>query len=104
MAITRRRPRMSIRMRNPVARTHIEAFHRPVRIEELHGRRLGFLFNGHVSAVKFWKQLEDQSAELYHPRSVTSLRKENTFAPAAVESEIAELKTRTELVVIGVGA
>jgi hypothetical protein len=54
--------------------------------------------------VKFWKQLEDLSAELYHPRSVTSLRKENTFAPAAAESEIAELKTRTELVVIGVGA
>jgi hypothetical protein len=95
---------MSIRMMNPVAWTHIEAFRRPVRIEELHGRRLGFLFNGHVSAVKFWKQFEDLSVELYHPRGVTSLRKENTFAPAAAESEIAQLKNRTELVVIGVGA
>ena len=95
---------MSIRMMNPVARTHSQAFRRPVRIEELHGRGLGFLFNGHVSAVKFWKQLEDLFAEIYHPRSIVSLRKENTFAPAAAESEIAKLKTCTELVVIGVGA
>lgn len=95
---------MSIRMMNPVAKPHREAFLRPVRIEELDGRRLGLLFNGHVSAVKFWKQLEDLFSELYHPRSVTSLRKENTFAPAAADGEIAELKTRTELVVIGVGA
>lgn len=95
---------MSIRMINPVAHPHGEAFRRPVRIEELHGRRLGFLFNGHVSAVTFWKQLEDLFAEIYHPRSVTSLRKENTFAPAAAESEITKLKTHTELVVIGVGA
>ena len=72
---------MSIRMMNPVAQSHIEAFRRPVRIEELHGRRLGFLFECHVSAVKFWKQLEDLVADIYHPRSVISLRKENTFAP-----------------------
>jgi hypothetical protein len=47
--------------------------------------------------------LEDQLTELYQPQSVTSLRKENTFAPAAAESEIARL-TRTDLVVVGVGA
>ena len=41
---------MSIRMMNPVAQTHSEALRRPVRIEEFHGRRLGLLFNGHVSA------------------------------------------------------
>jgi hypothetical protein len=91
-------------MMNPVAKPLGEAFRRPVRIEELHGQRLGLLFNGHVSAVKFWKHLEVIMSELYHPRSVASLRKENTFAPAAAEGEIAELKTRTEMVVIGVGA
>jgi len=95
---------MSFRMMNPVARPHGEAFRRAVRIEELHGRRLGFLFNGHVSAVKFWKHLEDLLAEFYHPQSVASLRKENTFAPAAAEGEIAQLKTRTDLAVVGVGA
>jgi len=95
---------MSIRMMNPVAKPHGEAFRGPVRIEELHGRRLGFLFNGHVSAVKFWKHLEVMLSGFYHPRSVASLRKENTFAPAAAEGEIAELKTRTDLVVVGVGA
>jgi hypothetical protein len=95
---------MSIRMMNPVAKPHREAFRRPVRIEELHGRQLGLLFNGHVSAVKFWKHLQDLLSELYHPRSVTSLRKENTFAPAAAQGEIAELTIRTELVLVGVGA
>ncbi len=95
---------MSIRMMNPVAKPHGEAIGSPVRIEELHGQRLGLLFNGHVSSVKFWKHLEVMLSELYHPRSVASLRKENTFAPAAAEGEIAELKTRTELALIGVGA
>jgi len=95
---------MSIRMMNPVAKPHGEAFRRPVPIEELHERRLGLLFNGHVSAVKFWKHLEARLSELYRPRSVDSLRKENTFAPAAAEGEIAELKTRTDRVVVGVGA
>ena len=94
---------MSIRMMNPVAQPYGEAFRGPIRIEELQGQRLGLLFNGHVSAVKFWGCLEDQLTELYEPQSVTSLRKENTFAPAAAEGEIAYL-TRTDLVVVGVGA
>jgi len=91
-------------MMNPVARPHGEAFRKPVLIEGLQGRRLGFLFNGHVSSVKFWKHLEERLSELYHPQSVASLRKENTFAPAAAEGEIAELKTRAEVAVVGVGA
>lgn len=95
---------MSIRMMNPVARPHGEAFRRPLPIEKLHGRRLGLLFNGHVSSVKFWSHLEATLSELYYPSSVASLRKENTFAPAAAAGEIAELKTQTELVVVGVGA
>ena len=94
---------MSIRMMNPVATPHGEAFRSPVRIEQLQGQRLGLLFNGHVSAVKFWVCLEDRLTELYQPQSVTSLRKENTFAPAAADSEIARL-TGTDLVVVGVGA
>jgi hypothetical protein len=94
---------MSIRMMNPVARPHGEALRNPVRVAELQGQRLGLLFNGHVSAVKFWAHLEDLFTELYRPQSVTSLRKENTFAPAAAESEIAQL-ARTDLVVVGVGA
>jgi len=95
---------MSIRIMNPVAQPQAEALRPPVRIEEIKGRKLGLLFNGHVSAVKFWKQLEVILSGLYHPRSVASLRKENTFAPAAAEGEIAELKTRADMVVIGVGA
>jgi hypothetical protein len=89
---------------NPVAQARREAYRRPVAIEVLHGRRFGFLFNGHVSAVKFWRNLEDRIAALYHPRSVISLRKENTFAPAAANGEIATLKVQSDLVVIGVGA
>jgi len=91
-------------MMNPVARPYGELFRSPARIEELSGQRLGLLFNGHVSAVKFWRHLEELFSELYRPRSVISLRKENTFAPAASEGEIAQLKNRTGLAVVGVGA
>jgi hypothetical protein len=100
---TRGGPKMTIRMMNPVARPHREPLRNPVRVAELQGQRLGLLFNGHVSAVNFWAHLEDLCRELYHPQSVTSLRKENTFAPAAAESEIAQL-ARTDLALVGVGA
>jgi len=95
---------MGFRILNPVGRPQSEASLRPHRIEELKGARLGLLFNGHVSSVKLWERLESFLTELYHPRSVISLRKENTFAPAAAEHEIAKLKAETDLVIAGVGA
>lgn len=95
---------MSIRMLNPVARSQAETSHQPARIEELQGQRLGLLFNGHVSSVKFWYHLEQLLTALYHPVSVISLRKENTFAPAAAETEIEKLGTAANIVFTGVGA
>ncbi len=95
---------MSIRMMNPVARPQAEVPREPVPIEELQGRRLGLLFNGHVSSVKFWSELERILSERYRPESVASLRKENTFAPAAGGGEIDRLRAEAEVVIVGVGA
>jgi hypothetical protein len=95
---------MSIRMMNPVARPQAEAPREAVPVEELHGRRLGLLFNGHVSSVRFWSELERILSERYHPQSVASLRKENTFAPAAAGGEIERLRAEAEVAIVGVGA
>ena len=95
---------MSIRIMNPVARPQAEAPREPVPVEELRGRRLGLLFNGHVSSVRFWRQLEQILLERYRPQRVASLRKENTFAPAADGGEIERLRAEAEVVITGVGA
>lgn len=95
---------MAFRILNPVARPQREASLRPHRIEELKDRTLGLLFNGHVSSIRFWEELEKFLTAVYRPRSVISLRKENTFAPAAAEVEIAKLRAESSLVITGVGA
>lgn len=95
---------MGIRILNPVAKPQMEVSRRPLRIKELRGQRLGLLFNGHVSSVKFWRHLEASLSELYRPASVLSLRKENTFAPAAAQGEISKIAGLADVAITGVGA
>ncbi|MFQ5852910.1 MAG: hypothetical protein ACE5JU_20310 [Candidatus Binatia bacterium] len=95
---------MSIRIMNPVARPQAETARPPVRIERVRGQRFGLLFNGHVSAVNFWRHFERHLSKLYQPLAVISVRKENTFAPAADESELTNLEGKSDLLLTGVGA
>ena len=88
---------------NPVGKVYEEAPRPPLPIEEVRGRRLGFLFNGHVSSVAFWREVERLLREEYEPTQVTSVRKENTFAPAP-RPQVEEVAAASDLAVVGVGA
>jgi hypothetical protein len=66
------------------------------------GKKLAFLFNGHVSVLPFWRQLEKAVDERCDPSQVLKVVKPNTFAPAT-QGNIAEL-SGADLALVGVCA
>jgi hypothetical protein len=70
---------------------------------ELEGKRIGYIFNQHTSALAFWKAFEAEVGARYTPASVHRIYKTNTWAQAP-KSEIERLADATDFAVIGVGA
>jgi hypothetical protein len=66
------------------------------------GSRVAFLFNGHVSVLPFWKNLEQEIMLRCEPESISKVVKPNTFAPASA-SDIQELSS-SDLALVGVCA
>ncbi len=74
------------------------------RILENHvGKRVGFIFNMHTSAIAFWQTLESEVDRLFKPVAMQRIYKENTWAPAA-DSEVDRLVRETDYILVGVGA
>ena len=66
------------------------------------GGNVVFLFNGHVSVLPFWKNLEEEINSRCEPDSTNTVIKPNTFAPAGA-STIQEL-SGADLALVGVCA
>ena len=49
---------------------------------ELGGSKIAFLFNGHVSVLPFWKNLEEEIKTRFEPSDTITVIKPNTFSPA----------------------
>ena len=49
---------------------------------ELGGSKIAFLFNGHVSAIPFWRNLEEEIKTRFDPADTVTVIKPDTFAPA----------------------
>ena len=94
---------MAIQMFDPVG--EVEALRRqPLRIlETLNGRRVGCVFNQHVSALAFWKALEAEIEKTLAPSHIERVYKANTWAPAPrVDAD--RVLAETDYVLVGVGA
>ncbi len=87
--------------------------HSPIGIEASHtkdlvpladprGNNVAFLFNGHVSVVPFWRQLEAELKLRCEPGSTTTVVKPNTFAPASADD--IEKLAKADLALVGVCA
>ena len=94
---------MTIELFDPVG--EVETVERqPARIlETLNGRRVGCVFNQHVSAIAFWKALESELEKIYRPWNVSRVYKANTWAPAP-RADANRLLVETDYVLVGVGA
>ncbi|HYC48068.1 MAG TPA: hypothetical protein VED01_21555 [Burkholderiales bacterium] len=72
-------------------------------LEVLAGRKVGFVFNQHVSAVAFWDAFEKAVETRHAPAHVARLYKpaHSVTAPLA---DIERLATETDYALVGVGA
>ncbi len=72
-------------------------------LETVAGKRAGFIFNQHVSALTFWKAMETQLETTLKPAHVYRVYKANTWA-SAPKAEVDRLIQETDYAVVGVGA
>ena len=94
---------MSIELFDPVG--EVETVQRqPQRaLESLTGKRVGCVFNQHVSAIAFWKAMETELQTTLNPSSISRVYKANTWAPAP-KADANRLLEETDYVLVGVGA
>lgn len=72
-------------------------------LNELKGKRIGYIFNQHTSALAFWKAFEAEVEATLCPSSVHRVYKSNTWAQAP-GADIERLVAETDYALIGVGA
>jgi hypothetical protein len=94
---------MTIQLFDPVG--EVEAVERkPARLlETLNGRRVGYVFNQHVSAIAFWKSMESEIEATLAPSSALRIYKSNTWAPAP-RADANRVLEEVDYVLVGVGA
>ena len=94
---------MTIQLFDPVG--EVEAVERkPARIlETLNGRRVGYVFNQHVSAIAFWKAMETEIEHTLRPSAASRIYKSNTWAPAP-RADANRVLEEVDYVLVGVGA
>ena len=66
------------------------------------GGKVAFLFNGHVSVLPFWNNLESEIKSGLEPTETMQIIKPNTFAPAS--SEDIDSLSSADLAIVGVCA
>ena len=94
---------MTIELFDPVG--EVETVQRqPTRVlETLRGRRVGCVFNQHVSAIAFWKAMEGELEKTLAPSAISRVYKSNTWAPAP-RADANRVLAETDYVLVGVGA
>ena len=94
---------MTIQLFDPVGEVEVVS-RQPTRIlETLNGRRVGCVFNQHVSAIAFWKAMESEIEATIRPSSDLRVYKSNTWAPAP-RADANRVIAETDYVLVGVGA
>ena len=94
---------MAIELFDPVGEVEVAARQPERLLETLSGRRFGCIFNGHVSALTFWKTLEAEIGKRFAPQGGHRIHKANTWAPAP-RDEVAKLIAQSDYALVGVGA
>ena len=94
---------MSILLFDPVCETEAVKRQTELKLDSLRGKKVGYIFNQHYSALTFWKTLEQEIDRELNPSAVHRVYKTNTFAPAH-QAEVEQLIRRTDYALVGVGA
>jgi len=94
---------MAIELLDPVG--DVEAVTRADErvLDTLAGKRVGYIFNQHTSALVFWRALEREIEARLAPAGTHRVYKVNTWA-SAPNDEVARLVQATDYALVGVGA
>lgn len=74
-----------------------------VKVDTLYERNVGFIFDGHYTAVDFWASFTKTIGSELHPLKTTSELKPNVGAPSTPEM-LERVLSQSDLVVVGVAA
>ena len=94
---------MSIELFDPVGDAETLQRHTERALQTLVGKKIGCVFNQHVSALAFWKALESEIEKTLKPARIFRIHKSNTWAPAP-RADANRLLQETDYAVVGVGA
>lgn len=94
---------MSIELYDPVGEVFLPETVPQRVLGTLAGKRVGLVFNQHVSSLAFWKALEAEIAATLSPADMVRVYKTNTWAPAP-RADAARLIEASDYVLVGVGA
>ena len=94
---------MTIRLLDPTGTVARVERREELPLDELKGKRVGYIFNQHKSGLAFWAALEEQIEKQFKPASVVRIYKENTWAPAP-KAEMAQLIEEIDYALVGLAA
>ena len=94
---------MTIQLFDPVCEPEVIQRRAERKLESLKGKKVGYIFNQHKSAVTFWATLEKEIEKTYGWSDAHRVYKANTWA-SAPKAEIEELGENSDYALVGVGA
>ncbi len=94
---------MAIQMLDPVGDVETVVRVKERALTSLASLRIGYVFNQHVTALAFWKRLEQEVGGRHKPSAVHTLYKVNTWAPAP-QADMDKLAREVDYALVGVGA
>jgi ABC-type microcin C transport system duplicated ATPase subunit YejF len=90
-------------MLDPIADAETVVRAKERALEKLDGKKIGYVFNQHVTALAFWKKFEGEIGDRLKPSGVHSVYKINTWAPAP-RADLDRLAAEVDFALVGVGA
>jgi hypothetical protein len=94
---------MTVELLDPVGVVEVVHAKEMRALKSLAGKRLGCIFNQHVSSLSFWKAMEAEVEARFKPSSIYRIYKANTWATAPA-AEVQRLLRETDYALVGVGA
>ena len=94
---------MTIEIYDPVAEVQQAKATARGFIDAVKGKRVGYVFNQHTTAMHFWNHLERAVKAELAPSFEYKLYKDNTWRPAP-ETEMGAMIKEVDYALVGVGA
>jgi hypothetical protein len=94
---------MAITLYDPVGEVQTPEGRAEQNLASVKGKRVGYVFNQHNTALRFWKHLEAEVRTRLEPSGEARIYKDDTWREAP-EAEMGVLLKKVDYALVGVGA